>query len=299
VSIAGAGDTKWRTTRGDHTWGAANCSAAHLLYDGGSQPERLTPLSMWPTHSTDDAPHLELRSGEVHVWCARPDSIEDPALTRAYEGLLGAEEAQRYGRFTLERARRQYLVTRALVRAALSWHHPTEPAAWQFRSNAHGRPELTPHSDLRFNASHCDGLVVCAVATGVEVGVDVEPHVRGAEILPIASRVLSRSELQTLARSPPAARGALALSLWVLKESYGKARGVGLDLSVRSLSFDLAGDDVVLTDAEHRDGSRFQFTLLDLGAHRLAVAVDGPSPRLRVWDCVPLVGYERRRPPPT
>ncbi len=255
---------------------------------------------MWPTDRTKGvSPSLRIPAGEVHLWCACPRSLDDQALLRAYEGLLAAEEARRYDRFRVESARRQYLLTRALVRTALSRYHPLAPAEWRFRTNADGRPEITPDSELRFNASNCDGLVVCAVARGVDVGVDVEPRSRGAAILEIGSRVFSESELDELSRLPPEARSERALSLWTLKESYGKARGVGLSLPVRSLSFDLGGDEVLLTDSGRQDASRFRFKLLDIRSHRLALAIGGELSRFRAWDCVPLVGFERHRPSPT
>ena len=81
-------------------------------------------------------------------------------------------------RLVFDRDRRAFLMTRALVRTTLSRYAPVAPADWRFITNAHGRPEILDRPagvpDLRFNISHTDGLIACAVTIGREVGVDVE-----------------------------------------------------------------------------------------------------------------------------
>ena len=60
----------------------------------------------------------------------------------------------------------------------LSRYAAVAPADWAFIANVHGRPELLDRPrgvpDLRFNLSHTEGLIACAVTIGREVGVDVE-----------------------------------------------------------------------------------------------------------------------------
>jgi len=43
-----------------------------------------------------------------------------------------------------------------------------------------------------------DGLVVCAVAHGLEIGVDVEPYTRAKTIEEVAERFFSARELEQL-----------------------------------------------------------------------------------------------------
>lgn len=238
-------------------------------------------------------PSVELGASEVHVWYADPCAADDPALLRTYEALLSADEARRQREFLVDAARRQYVVTRALVRTALSHHAPVAPADWRFEASPGGRPEISPPSELRFNASHCDGLIVCAVTRRLEVGVDAEARSRGPAILRLGPRVFSEAERGGLSRLPPDARADRALSLWTLKESYAKARGMGLSLPFRAISFELGGERVLLSDEWSGCGARFQFTLLDVCSHRVAVAVGAPA-EVHLWSAVPLVRYERR-----
>ena len=114
----------------------------------------------------------------VHVDLLPTASADALARLDAYRRLLTADEHERMARFVFERDRRAFLLTRALVRTTLSRYAAVAPADWRFIANVHGRPEILDRPegvpDLRFNISHTDGLIACAVTIGREVGVDVE-----------------------------------------------------------------------------------------------------------------------------
>ncbi len=123
---------------------------------------------------------------------------------------------------------------------------PFPPHAWSFFVNEYGKPSPIPDCGLRFNQSNSVELAVCLVAspgtlgphvssaasaaTGIEVGVDVEPFSRAEEIVPLAPQVFSLAERAQLDALPVTDRPDRALSLWTLKEAYIKARGMGLSL---------------------------------------------------------------------
>lgn len=86
-----------------------------------------------------------LRVGKAHVFWARPEFGGDRTL-------LTAEEQARLDQFLDDRARQQYLTAHTLLAASLA----------QFSG------------DVRWSLAHTAGLVACAIAVGVEVGIDVE-----------------------------------------------------------------------------------------------------------------------------
>ncbi len=114
------------------------------------------------------------------------------------------------------------------MRTALSCNRPVAARAWQFKLNGHGKPAVKPECGLHFNLSNSVGLVVCLVAEGTEVGVDVEPFERAGEVLKLAREVFSLAEQAQLESLEGAGKLNRALSLWTLKESHIKARGWGL-----------------------------------------------------------------------
>src|SRR5262249_38781671 len=120
---------------------------------------------------------LPLPGDEVHVWFAFADRVTDPRTLHSYEALLSPDEDERRQRYALVRNRHQFLLARGLLRTTLSRYADAPPAAWVFPATGHGKPEIAAPAGLpplRFNLSHTDGLVACAVAAGREVGVDVE-----------------------------------------------------------------------------------------------------------------------------
>jgi 4'-phosphopantetheinyl transferase len=171
------------------------------------------------------------------VWCADPDDLHAPASIARARNLLNGGELERLERYRFERDRRQFLARRVLVRTVLSKYESVAPAAWQFASNAHGRPSVLGVGQwLHFSLSNTRGLVVCAVANRLEVGVDVECLDRAAP-LEIADWCLAPPEIEALLALPPPERATRFFDYWTLKESYVKARGIGLSQPLDRLAF--------------------------------------------------------------
>jgi 4'-phosphopantetheinyl transferase len=230
-----------------------------------------------------------LGEGEVRVWLAVPEAVEDLRLLASYEALLSPEERDRAARFRFERHRRRFVVTHALVRESLSRCAPVAREAWSFRAGKRGKPEVAgPASGLglRFNLSHTDGLAACAVARSCDVGVDVEAGARVRRHLEVAERFFSPREVAALRALPAPEREGRFLDTWTLKEAYLKARGLGLAIPLDAFTFLVDGPRPRLElERDLRDDPAvWQFELLrPAPEHRLALALRrGPRPDLRV-----------------
>jgi len=154
----------------------------------------------------------------------------------------------------------------------------------QFVLNQWGRPALAPDFlsvPIRFNISHTDGMVVCLVSTENEVGVDSELFSRASRLLALAPTVFARQELDELAALPSADRGERAVILWTLKESYIKARGMGLALPLDGFAFRFETGRVRLEvdPALQDDGAEWQFQWLKFGSHCISSAISTCSNR--------------------
>jgi len=184
---------------------------------------------------------MPLPPDEVHVWITEPEKIEEPGLLAAYLELLSPEEREKQRRFYFERHRRQYLVSHALVRLTLSRYAPVEPQAWSFVTNEFGCPRVAGEGStgLRFNLSHTDGMAVVAVARDVDVGVDVEDAFRAGETVGLADRFFAPSEVTALRALEVPRQQDRFFAYWTLKESYIKARGMGLSLPLEQFAFEL------------------------------------------------------------
>lgn len=235
----------------------------------------------------------------VHIWLTDPGCVTDSATLEAYDALMTSEEREKQRRFRIARDRHDYLVTRALVRTTLSRYGAVPPAAWRLEHNRHGRPHLPPgqcERDLRFNVSHTRGLIACAVTLGREIGVDVECMSRPGETVEVADRYFSASEIGSLRALPADRRRERFFEYWTLKESYIKARGMGLALPLAQFSFLLDGRPgigVVFDKRLEDDARHWQFELMrPTPDHMLALGVQrGPGADLdiQVMRTVPLL----------
>jgi 4'-phosphopantetheinyl transferase len=178
----------------------------------------------------------------IDIWLTYYGEIVDERQIAELRALLNAEEMRKESSFFFADDRKRYLVTRAMVRMLLSRYAPVAPAQWEFSKNAYGRPgianELDEARDLVFNISHTRGLIVLAVTRGRELGVDVENIVARRAPIDIAERFFSATEVVGLSCIPAERQQERFFEYWTFKESYIKARGMGLSLPLDRFSFD-------------------------------------------------------------
>jgi 4'-phosphopantetheinyl transferase len=204
---------------------------------------------------------LPISRGEIHLWIVSDPVVQNRPLLRQYSEWLSEEEVARWQRFHFEKHRHQYLVTRALVRWTLSSYIPSvHEAEWRFLTNEFGRPAVAnmpgdaPH--LKFNISHTDGLIVMAVGLEGELGVDVEHRYRSGHTVEIAEHFFSPNEVAQLHSLPPPLQRDRFFDLWTLKESYIKARGMGLSIPLDSFSFSFPDDTSITLQVDPAAGDR-------------------------------------------
>jgi 4'-phosphopantetheinyl transferase len=230
----------------------------------------------------------------VHVDLVDPANPEALARADGYRALLSTDEHERMARFVFERDRRQFLLTRALVRTTLSRYASLAPADWRFMANVHGRPEILDRPagvpDLRFNLSHTDGLIACAVTIGREVGVDVE-HIGRRLTHDVAGRFFAPREVRDLHALPTDEQARVFFDYWTLKEAYIKARGFGLALPLADFAFVLGDSPRITFEPSLKDDpATWQFAQAwPTPHHRLGLAVrrDGADLPVRIRVVVP------------
>ena len=205
------------------------------------------------------------------------------------------DERARHRNFHFERDRRQFLATRALARVVLSHYAPVPPAEWRFVAGPHGKPRVTHPAvapPLFFNLANTPGLVTCAVSVAHErLGVDVERVDRQSDILGLADRFFSPSEARALRALPAPEQNRRFFACWTLKESYIKARGLGLSLPLDQFSFHFDHQDisVAFDKSLAEDAARWRFALLRAPPrHLIAIGVDTGGAALS-WRAQPIV----------
>ncbi|WP_437902444.1 4'-phosphopantetheinyl transferase superfamily protein [Sorangium sp. So ce327] len=241
---------------------------------------------------------LTIGPGAAHLWYVFCDSARDEALLEAYHRLMTPDEAAQQARFLFAENRHEYLLTRALVRTVLSKYANVAPEAWSFVRNEFGRPQIAGPPGvppIRFNLSNTRGLIACLVALDRDVGVDVEDTERASSAVDIADRFFSPGEVTALRALPPERQRARFFEYWTLKESYIKARGMGLAIPLDQFSFHLDDGPAIGISFDPRlgdDRSAWQFALYQPSArHTMAAAIrsgGGPPLSIELRETVPL-----------
>jgi 4'-phosphopantetheinyl transferase len=241
---------------------------------------------------------VELDASLIHLWWLDMSQITDPSLLEEYRALLTDHERAREQRFYFPDGRKQYMLTRALVRTTLSRFAPIAPGDWSFADTEYGRPEITTsHPAIRglvFNVSHTKDCIVLAVTRDRALGVDVESLQKSRAGLDLATRVFTPREVAFMRALPDTRHPEHFLELWTLKEAYIKARGMGLSLAPERFGFELADDSTlsIYLDADLNDAAdRWWFQQWRLtDDHILALCCERQStaPRVALKQIVPM-----------
>jgi 4'-phosphopantetheinyl transferase len=166
----------------------------------------------------------------------------EDAYARLFPRLTPLEQARAL-QFLLLKDRLAFSAGRLLIRKLLSQYGTEPPGGWSLVENAYGKPAIAPKSgseDIRFNISHSTGVVVAALARERDIGVDVELVVyEEGDYLDLARTQFTATEFKLLEALHGRQRSEAFFSLWTLKESYAKARGIGLSLSMSDFAFSL------------------------------------------------------------
>jgi 4'-phosphopantetheinyl transferase len=242
---------------------------------------------------------LALGPGDVDVWLCFYDTLDDLPWRSAFAALLTPQERARHDRLGSPLQQLEYLAARALCRHVLSRYAAVDPAEWRFMPGEHGKPHISGPPvapPLWFNLSGTRGLVACAVSGATPtLGVDVEAVETNDDMLAVAAQFFSAREVDGLRALPLEQQHERFFTLWTLKESYAKARGLGIAaLSLTDVAFALAGDGSIGLSLDPRlgdDAVGWRFTSLKVSAdHLLAVAARLPAAaplRLRVGTWTP------------
>lgn len=170
----------------------------------------------------------------ISVW---PLAVSAARLA-ALKSVLSDDEKERAGRFKLEAAAREFVLSRGVTREVLAAACGCTATEIVLAIGARGKPRLvTPPSPLIFNLSHSGGYCALAVGAVPAIGVDIEA-LRDT-VGDVAKNVFTAREAERYATVAPADRMRTFFRGWVAKEAFLKATGEGLGGGLKSLELHL------------------------------------------------------------
>lgn len=158
----------------------------------------------------------------VQIDCREPL----PHAVRDYHlKILSASEQKRLHSFRSSTDRERFLRSRGGLRRLLASWLGCPPSKASIEIGALGKP-FCPGGP-QFNLSHSGDLILIALHPCYQVGVDLEELRPGLDWHPIAERVLTNPQRQTLSRLPAKAQLGKFLAEWCALEAQLKAAGSG------------------------------------------------------------------------
>lgn len=178
---------------------------------------------------------LPIEDNQVHLWVIKPQDITN---TDKLKSLLTKTELEKVNRYRHSKSQHTALITRAFIRSVLSQYSNTVAQEWLFEITTLGKPELkNPPLPLRFNLSHNNELIICAVCLEHNIGCDIENLSRKISVEAIAKRYFSDCEYQVIKNSDKSIQNSTFFEYWTLKEAFVKATGLGISQGLDRFSF--------------------------------------------------------------
>lgn len=191
---------------------------------------------------------------------------------RAHDDGDGGEIAQlaQVGGVSLFIQRATAAPSSMLLAYILSLHRGSPASTFAIVRSAHGEPmTVTGEPAPAFSLSRAEGWRGVAVADRGRVGMDMETVARVAENARADDAWLSTGDRHAVSAVPERHRAGEIACRWVLKEAYGKMRGVGLALPLDRITFG-ARDGRIMARADDPDDAA------SLGRCTMRLACRGP-----------------------
>ena len=198
----------------------------------------------------------QLSDNDIHLWTINPQAITDPSKLNSLKSILSEKEIEKIQRYRLPKAQHNALITRAFVRTVLSLYIDLKPHDLLFEIAEHGKPELINSPlPLRFNLSHNNNLVICAVCLKHDIGCDIESLSRKISVEAISKRYFAPSEYQSLKDLEASLQTSRFFEYWTLKEAFVKCTGLGISQGLGSFSFEIGNKE----NRQYNDNIKLNF----------------------------------------
>jgi 4'-phosphopantetheinyl transferase len=232
---------------------------------------------------------LVLTDRHVDVWRTALD-LPQPRIDE-YSALLSRDEAARARRFKVPNKRREYIISRGLLRRILGHALRSDPAMLEFRYGEHDKPYLVRppgNVNVNFNISHSHEQTLIAVTLDHALGIDIE-HVRpDVQFRQLARRFFSAQEARALEACSEAALPRAFYACWTRKEAFVKALGDGISFGLQEFSVSVDPLDETVTLTTHWDPDEAgKWTLINIPAgedYIAALAIEGKDFKIRLWE---------------
>ena len=178
-------------------------------------------------------------------------NVENLDLKKAYN-LVSKNRQEKIDFYRFDKDKKLSCGAYLLLKKLLAEKNITNPI---FKTEKYGKVYISNHENIHFNLSHSGKIVLCAISD-MEVGADVEYIDREID-LNIAKHYFYNREYENIMNAENMPEE--FFKYWVLKESYMKYTGLGMNLKLNS--FEIIIEDKIRLK---NDNSNLKFNLFVL-----------------------------------
>lgn len=184
---------------------------------------------------------IELSNDKIHVFLLNLEEFN----YKEFLFCLSEEESERAARLKVEEKKKQFVVTRAVLRKLLSKSLSKVEEEIVFLYGQHKKPYIENklnNKSVEFNISHSGEYALIAITLDRKVGVDIEKINNDVDYQSLSKRFFSEKENKELDKTDKEKKLDAFYRAWVRKESFIKAIGKGIVFGLDNFSVSL-GDN--------------------------------------------------------
>lgn len=185
-------------------------------------------------------------------------NVENLDLKKAYN-LVSKNRQDKIDFYRFDKDKKLSCGAYLLLKKLLYEENITDPL---FKTEKYGKAYISNHKNVHFNLSHSSKIVLCSISDK-EVGVDVE-YIDPEIDLNIAKHYFYNSEYENIMNAKNKADE--FFKYWVLKESYMKYTGLGMNLKLDS--FEIIIEDTIKLK---NDNESLKFNLFNIKDYKIGI----------------------------
>ena len=186
-------------------------------------------------------------------------NVENLDLKKAYN-LVSKNRQDKINFYRFDKDKKLSCGAYLLLKKLLYEENITNPL---FKTEKYGKAYISNHENIHFNLSHSSKIVLCSISDK-EVGVDVE-YIDPKIDLNIAKHYFYNTEYENIMNAKNKADE--FFKYWVLKESYMKYTGLGMNLKLDS--FEIIIEDTIKLK---NDNESLKFNLFNIKDYKIGIA---------------------------
>ncbi len=185
-------------------------------------------------------------------------NVKNLDLNKAYV-LVSKNRKEKIDEYMFDKNKKESAGAALLLKKLLSEENITNPI---INTGEYGKPYISNHENIHFNLSHSNEMVLCAISD-MEIGVDIE-YIDPEIDLTLAKNYFHNKEYENIMNAKNKAEE--FFKYWVLKESYMKYTGLGMNITLDSFEI-IINEKIKLKN----DKKNLKFNLFDYNNYKIAI----------------------------